>query len=134
MMRRSRYKGIFSIDAMMSIIPLMLLSVFLIRSMSLAALSAKEQSERADLFDKLVTISDYTVKSGAAKHEGLVRHPNWIDEGNIDDGYIESLRQRADLSRLDISFSEPVDYPECIYRLVVVGPEKRISKLFFCGE
>lgn len=133
MTRRNRYKGILSIDAMMSIIPLMLMFVFLLQSMTLVSDSAREHTERTDLFDRLVSVSDYTVKSGSAKHEGMVRYPNWIEEERISGDHVESLRGKAGLSRLYISFSEPGDYPACIYRLVVVGPEKEISKLFFCG-
>jgi hypothetical protein len=131
-MRQSQYKGIFTLDAMMSIIPTMLIFVFLMQSMSMVANSEKERSISQDVFDRLVSVADYTVKSGLAKHEGDLRYPNWLDN-EIDPGYVENLRKKSGFSKLEISFSEPEE-GTCIYRLVAVGPEKKLSKIYFCGE
>ncbi len=132
MTNQSRYKGILTLDAMMSIIPTMLILVFLMQSMSLAANSQEERSGRADVFDRLVSVADYSVKSGLAKHDGDVRYPNWVDRA-IDNDYIEGLREKSGFAKLEISFTEP-EMGTCVYRLVVVGDEKRLSKIYFCGE
>jgi hypothetical protein len=121
-----------SIDAMMSIIPLVLIFIFLMQSMSIAAWSEEERSATQDLFDRLVSVADYTVKSGAARHEGGIRYPNWVT--HVDNEYKEELRKAAGLSRLEISFSEPEGYGLCIYRLVVTSSDRRISNMYFCGE
>jgi hypothetical protein len=132
MTEASRYRGIFTLDAMMSIIPTMLIFVFLMQSMSLAAHSEEERSRNQDIFERLVSVADYTVKSGLAKHEGDIRHPNWLDS-EISADYVENIRQKAGFSELEISFAEP-EGKTCIYRLVVRGPEKKLSKIYFCGE
>ena len=128
----SRYKGVFTIDALMSIIPTLLIFVFLMNSMSLVADSEKRSSGQHDAFDRLVSVADYSVKSGLARHEGDVRYPNWID-GKIEAAYVEDLREKAGFSELEISFSEP-EMDTCIFRLVVVGEKKEMRKLYFCGD
>lgn len=132
MTRQNQYKGIFSLDAMMSIIPLIMIFVFLMQSMSLVAHSEQERSLGQDVFDRLVSVADYTVKSGLAKHEGNVRYPNWLED-KIDQNYVENTRKKAGFSELEISFIEP-EKGTCIYRLVVTGPQKKLSKIYFCGE
>lgn len=132
MTRQNQFKGIFSLDAMMSIIPLIMIFIFLMQSMSLVAGSDKGSSEAQDTFDRLVSVADYTVKSGLAKHEENIRYPNWLGE-NIDPDFVENMRKKAGFSKLEISFVEP-EMGTCIYRLVVIGPEKRPSKIYFCGE
>lgn len=127
----SQYKGILTLDAMMSIIPTMMIFVFLMQSMALAAATENERIERADIFDRLVSVADYSVKSGLAKHEGDIRHPNWVDS-KIESGYVEGLREKAGFSELEISFTDP-GMGTCIYRLVVVGDKKAMSKIYFCG-
>lgn len=117
---------------MMSIIPTMMIFVFLMQSMGLAAGSLRERTERADVFERLVSVADYSVKSGLARHEGDVRYPNWVG-GTIDSAFVEGLREKAGFSKLEISFKEP-DMGTCIFRLVVVGDARKMSKLYFCGE
>ena len=128
----SRYKGIFTIDALMSIIPTLLIFVFLMNAMSLVAESDRRSSEQHDVFDRLVSVADYSVKSGLARHEGDVRYPNWLD-GKIEAAYVEDLREKVGFSTLEISFTEP-EMDTCIFRLVVVGENKEMRKLYFCGD
>jgi hypothetical protein len=133
MTAQNRYKGMFALDAMMSIIPLTLIFVFLMQSMSLAAESENERADSQELFDRLVSAADYTVKSGLAKHDGDARYPNWLGE-KIDPDYVESIREKGGFSSLEISYSEPDNGHMCVYRLVVTGPSKKISKIYFCGD
>ena len=126
---QSQFKGIISFDALFSLIPLLLMFLFLMQMMQ--AMSEDIMGEERDTFDKLVSIADYTVKVGAARKEGGLRYPNWID--GIPD--YTDLQERSNLSRLYISLSEPEDdYSICIYRLVVVGDQKKIKRVFVCGD
>jgi hypothetical protein len=135
MMRtRSRCRGFTSFDAMLSVLPIMLMVIFLLNASLLWATEAEDRMRRQELFDRLVSISDYTVKSGAVRRSGDTRYPNWLDEELLTTGYSEDLRGRAFLAKLYISLEEPDEpYPMCIYRLAVTGDGMSISKLHVCG-
>jgi len=139
-------KGFMSLDALFSIVPIALM-VFLAMDMrSMLSQEATERSQQQVVFDKLVPIADYTVKSGAVMRNGSARYPNWIDEGVLGDGYVEDLRGRAGLGALSISLERAGPGSEsesgsgyardgsvCIYRIVVIGQEKGLGRLFVCG-
>lgn len=130
----SRYRGFFSLDALFGIVPVLLLSVILIQASSELAAKAERGFRDQQLFDKLVSAADHTVKSGGVVGDGAVRYPNWIDEGKLTPGYAEDLRAALSLSELHISLSGPEEgHDACIYRIVVAGKEKRISRLHVCG-
>jgi len=102
---------------------------------------AVERINRQQVFDKLVSVADYTVKQGAAVSEDMgaiageeVRYPNWVDDSKITDQYRESLRKRANLNGLSIELTNPGDGSYCIYRIVVVGSGKDIDLLYVCGD
>lgn len=134
MTRASRYRGFFSLDALFCIVPVLLLSLMLVQASSELAAKAERESRAQQLFDKLVSAADHTVKSGGVVGDGIARHPNWIDEAKLTPGYAEGLRSALSLSELHISLSGPEEGHEmCIYRLVVAGKEKRISRLHVCG-
>jgi hypothetical protein len=131
----SRYRGFSSFDALFSMVPVLLMMLMLMEISSSLTRAATAQAGRQREFDSLVTIADHTVRSGAAVRSGGLRHPNWIDAGLIDGDYVESLRERAGFDSLYISTSAPAGAPgQCIYRIVVIGPEKKIGRLFVCGE
>jgi hypothetical protein len=131
----SRYKGFSSFDALFSLVPLVMMVLFVMELSSHFSLDAQEQANRQQIFNRLVSIADYTVKSGAVKREGDVKYPNWIEPGMLGASYAEGLRVRAGLSSLEISVDEPrEDFSMCIYRLVVIGKEKKPSRLFVCGD
>ncbi|HSB47618.1 MAG TPA: hypothetical protein VLD37_06405 [Candidatus Bilamarchaeum sp.] len=130
----SRSKGFLSLDALFCTVPLILISLLMIRAASELSSKAAARMHSQEVFDKLVSVADHTVKSGAAVKRGGVRHPNWIDETKLTQGYVLGLRETAGLSELYVSLDEPVsDFPVCIYRLVVSGEEKALSKLYVCG-
>jgi hypothetical protein len=123
-----------SLDALLSIVPVILMLTLLSQAAALLSKQGKDALERQQAFDKLVSAADYTVKQGAAVHESGLRYPNWLDESGLGKGYAESLRKKEGLDELYIGLGEPDgDYETCIYRLVVVGPSKEIRKLFVCG-
>ena len=130
---KSLSKGMMSFDALFSLLPLILMSVFVMDMMLSIGHSIEERSQEEEVFDKLVSIADYTVKAGAVMKDGSVRYPNWIDEERLTASYIEDLRERMGLSELYISTDGPDGYQTCIYRIIVTGGEKRISRLFVCG-
>ncbi len=119
---------------------MLLMVLFLVESASWLSGAARESSHRQQLFDRLVSVADYSAKIGLAMREGEVRHPNWLDLAKLTAGYSDSLREKAGLSSLYIGLEEPPSdssapgYPMCIYRLVVAGDGKEIRKLYVCGE
>ena len=134
MKKGNRCKGMMSFDALFSMLPIVLISIFVIQTISVVGNKVDSQMEQQDLFDKLVSIADYSVKTGLVKATDSIRYPNWIAD-EIDQIYIERLRMKTGLQRLSISLDEPGEnYRICIYRLVVSGEEKQISRLFVCGD
>lgn len=133
MIKQSRYKGTMSFDALFSIVPIILIFVFLMDVMSFVGKTTEEASRSQDVFDRLVSIADYSVKTGIVKKDGKVSYPNWIEENMAPASYVENLRTKAGLSELYISLDEPDGYDICIYRIVVVGEQKKIARLFVCG-
>ena len=131
----SRSKGFSSFDAMFSLVPVVMMLLFVMELSSYLAFTVAETAHRQQLFNKLVSVADYTVKTGAVRIVDSAKYPNWLDEGKIDEPYVDGLRKDAGLSRLMISLQEPQeDFSFCIYRLVVVGEDKQMKRLFVCGE
>ncbi|MBI5046921.1 hypothetical protein HZC07_04295 [Candidatus Micrarchaeota archaeon] len=137
-------QGFLSYDALISILPITIMLLFTFQISAFLIKDGKYASDRQVVFDKLVSIADYTVKSGAVVSDASinVRYPNWIDETIIDaTSYGERLRTRSNLKELYISTTEPSStlskFDFCIYRLVVVGSDRenlQIKKLYVCGE
>ncbi|MBD3210023.1 hypothetical protein GF318_01435 [Candidatus Micrarchaeota archaeon] len=131
----SRSKGFSSFDALLSIIPLVLLIVLLLHLSAVYSRAAGEKVHRQIVFDKLVSIADYTVRSGIARKENGIRYPNWVEPDRLGFQYAERLRIRSGLARLYIGCEKPPDrYSVCISRLVVVGEDKEMKRLFACGD
>lgn len=131
----SRSKGFFSMDAMLSMLPLMMLCLLFVQASSEMSGRAARTLFAQQTFDKLVSAADFTVKSGAVMRENGVRYPNWVDPALLDRQYSESLRGRLALASLYISLLPPgEEFGLCIYRIVVVGETKEISKLYVCGD
>jgi hypothetical protein len=135
-----RNRGFASLDALLCLVPLLLMLILIADAASSFMRSAEQAAHRQRVFDRIVSVADYTVKIGAARHEGGIRYPNWVDADAITAVYSESMRVRAGLSSLYIGLDEPDDvdgadggFPICIYRLVVVGDELEIRKLRVCG-
>lgn len=133
MILTNRSRGFITLDGMVSLLPILLIIFLLMQSTSLLSNSTSQSSHYQKVFNKLVAVADYTVKSGAAIHHDDLRYPNWIDEQKIDDQFISTLRQKTDLKTLYISTIPKQNYPICIYRIVVTGSDKTIKKLFVCG-
>jgi hypothetical protein len=138
---QSRYRGFASFDALFSLVPMTMMLLFLLNFDACLTKQAGERMERQQTFDRLASVADYTVKSGAVMRNGSVRHPNWIDGAKISEEYIEDLRARSGLWELRVSVGDgwanggPDDAMEfCICRLALVGGDKRIARIFVCGR
>ncbi len=124
-------KAFFSIDALMTLIPLLLMLTFVFQLYGFTVRKVNAAAQNQELFDKLVSIADYTLKVGAIENNQV----NWIDESKLSPLYSLTLEQKAEISNLYVSTSQPSDnYDVCIYRIVVVGSDKSIGKLFVCGD
>jgi len=103
---------------------------------SILSEDARSAMDSQLLFDRLVSAADYSVKIGLAvrSDDGSARYPNWI-AGEPPASYVEDIREREGLRDLYISLAEPQigDHEACIYRLVVVGEARAISRLHVCG-
>lgn len=133
---QSRSRGFLSFDAVFSLLPVALMVLFVMALSAAVAGSAAAGMQRQEVFDKVVSAADYTVKTGYARVEadGLKR-PNWMRDGGIDEAYVEQLRARTGLGALEMGYGEPDGaHDACIYRLVVVGDRKEIRRLFACGD
>lgn len=132
---QNRFKAFLSFDGMFSTVPVILMLCFVLSISAILAHDAAEKIHRQRVFDRLVSIADYTVKAGAARTtpEGL-RYPNWVDESRLTDAYADDLKTRAGLAELQISFSKPgTPFDACIYRIVVAGEDRHIARIFVCG-
>ena len=144
---------------MFSLIPIALMALFVMSISASLLRDAAERMEKQQTFDKLVSVADYVVKSGAARSDGgsasdsasglvpsfvssSVHYPNWIDESKLDSLDVEKLRTDAGLASLFVSSQRPESIQKtssgaaasvCIYRLVVFGDDKRIGRIFVCG-
>lgn len=129
----NQFRGFITIDGMISLLPILLIVFLLVESTSFLSNSNAQASHNQKIFNKLISIADYTIKSGAAIHQNNIRYPNWIDEQKINAQFIDNLRQKTGLSTLYIGTEIQQNYSTCIYRLVVVEHNKEIKKLFVCG-
>lgn len=128
-----QHKGIISLDFLFSIIPVILMLVYILGYSSYIVEKSQERIENQILFDKLVSISDYIVKyKGAEKIEYSPNfgnskvYPNLINNLNFE---LENLKEEMGLEKLEIGFSKGKG--NCIYRFVVYQWE--IKKLYVCG-
>lgn len=127
-------RGFVSFDALLSIVPMAMLVWLAMQVSAVQSEAASERFQNQQLFDKLVSAADYTVKSGAVVREGGLRHPNWLDSSILTMPYSETLAAQAGIRSLYVGRDEPDgDYRICIYRIVVYGDEKEIGRLFVCG-
>ncbi len=143
--------GFLSYDALFSLIPLVMMLSFVMMLVSGISKESLSGVQGQELFDKLVGIADYSVKSGLAVHSSndfqgvygssssqpdYIIH-NLVNKSMLTDGYVEDLKSASGLKSLEISVGAPkgaTDDSFCIYRIVVVGNDRRISRLFVCGS
>jgi len=134
-------KAFITFDGLFSILPALMIIMLAFNAAHTLTDEAVERMNRQQVFDKLVSIADYSVKQGLVVSENMgaiagekVRYPNWVDKSKITGQYTEDLRERANLDGLSIDPTSPGDGSYCIYRIVVVGTSKDIDLLYVCGD
>jgi len=131
--------GFVSLDALFSMIPLVMMVSLILALTSTVVKESAISMHRQQVFDKLVSIADYSVEFGLAEAdpddpEGG-RVPNLIDRSLLTDAYADGLMERSGLGKLMISLDSPSDDMDiCIYRLVAEGGTRAIKRLFVCGS
>ena len=128
--QQNHNSGILSIDALFSFVPLILMLSFALNLVASLSIISAENFHHQQVFDKLVSIADYSMKIGLAT-DGV---HNWIGVKEITSQYLENMRIRTQLSRLTISDTASEGYSTCVTRLGVTGPSKDVIKLYFCGD
>lgn len=136
-------KGFVSFDLLFAALPVLIMVSYLFTVISLTTESANSYAESTELSQKLSAIADYLVKRGAVERElqgtkflGTASYrPNVIDETELDNFQYykaDELGAAVGISNLDASFEKTDGV--CVYRLVVVGEEMELKKLYVCGE
>jgi hypothetical protein len=127
--------GFAGFDAMLSLVPLAMMLSWVMQVAELETSMSLERMESQQLLDKLVSIADYAVKSGAVVRRDGLRYPNWIDESLLTPSFSDGLRAQAGLGSLYVGPGEPGEsYRMCIYRLAAYGEDLRPGRLFVCGS
>lgn len=131
--------GFVSLDALFSIIPLIMMVSLVLGFTSTLVMESAIVMHRQQVFDKLVSIADYSVEYGLAEADpgdpDGKKIPNLLDRSLLTDAYMDDLKGRSGLGALHISLDNPSDDADnCIYRLVVEGDERAIKRLFVCGS
>ncbi len=129
-MNHVRKRGLFLIEMLFTIIPILLMLLIFFYDLRIFEIN-RENVNNLLLQKKLFLISEYIVKTKAVRKNGFI-HINWIDEDSLNNLNLIMLKQHLGLNKLYVGFSRKYDV--CIYRLVVYGNDKKIKKLFVCGE
>ncbi len=136
----SRYRGFLSFDALFSVLVVLLMLFFFMKYFYLISDNVSYKLGQQQRFDRVAGIADYIVKKGAVKKFEIsagnsIVYPNWLEPDRIEDLDLEELGGDSGVSNLYVGLnSRPNDREVCIYRLVVVGNEREIAKLFVCGD
>lgn len=125
-----QHRGVFSLDLLASVLPLVLILAITINTSYQLADGANEGLKEQQLFNKLVSVADFVVKNAGAKIENETIKPNLIDEERLKDIDEGDLEEKLEIKNLYIGFENKDRY--CIYRIVLY--EGEIRKLFICGE
>ncbi len=143
-MSMSQYRGFAAYDGMFSLIPILLLTVFVLNTMHFLLYDSIDKMNSQEKFNLLAVVADYIVKEGGVYKEGVADYdrklyPNWIDESELNGmkSELPEMRSYLGLSNLDFGLENDGYDGEpgktCIYRIVVRGQEKELDRLFVCG-
>ncbi len=136
----NRRKGFVSYDGLFSLLPVLMLTVFVLGTMQYLLSDSVDKMDSQEKYNLLVSVADYIVKDGGAYKEGEKVYPNWISETEL--GAVRSqlseIRSMLGLPGLDFGLEDAEGYDgesgkTCVYRLVVSGQEKELDRLFVCG-
>lgn len=125
-----------SLDALFSILPILLMLVYILNITALIVGQAEAAANKQIMFDKLVSIADYAVAHGLAKKSAEARWPNLVETLDMNAAEIIELKKTFNLKSLSVS-AAVADGETCIYRLVVLEQPgsggKEIKKIYICG-
>jgi len=136
-------KAFVSFDLLFAALPVLIMLSYLFTVIAFATEAANTYQDSAELTQKLSSIADYLVKRGAVERQlqgteflGTASYrPNVIDEvelGKFQYYQAEELGGWMGIENLEASFE--AGEGTCVYRLVVVGEELELRKLYVCGE
>ncbi|MBU0591994.1 hypothetical protein KKF81_04555 [Candidatus Micrarchaeota archaeon] len=132
--KKSNKHGFMMFDALVSLLCIVMMAHYTISMVAYTSYSTSGYSHDQQVFNKLVMAADYSVKTGLARKSNGIKYPNWIDENAITETYAESIRRKTALDAIFISLDKPSqDFSVCIYRIVAVGDDRQIARLFVCG-
>lgn len=121
---------------MFSLIPILLLTVFLLNTMRYILYDSVEKTGAQEKFNMLTVIADYVVKDAGAYGEGDAVYPNLIEPAQLN-GLGAQLGPPAGMENIFIGLESegrpPADAGTCIYRIVVNRVTREIDRLFVCG-
>jgi hypothetical protein len=115
-MKRNGYRGLFTIDALVTLIPIMIIAYVGITSFSMRAQAANSLYQDNVMLN-LMEKSDYMIRR-MAFCENSMCHMNWI----------KGIEDNAEYG---IGF-DPLENSSCIYRIVNYQNNNDIRKLYFC--
>jgi len=136
MEKRVKNKGFVVFDFLLTIIPILLMIILTLNISSNLYHTSEKQMKEQTKIDKLVSISDFVIRYGAAENERnnmgeKIYYPNKISKSKLDELDLDELKDNIGLTDLYVGFEE-TEKQNCIYRLVSYNG--KISKLFFCGD
>ncbi|MCX6774169.1 MAG: hypothetical protein NTY68_04210 [Candidatus Micrarchaeota archaeon] len=115
-MKGTGYRGIFTIDALVTLIPIMIIAYIGITSFSMRA-QATNSLYQDNAMLNLVEVSDYMIRKTAVCENSMC-HMNWINGIEESKGYYTGF--------------SPLESSSCIYRIVNYQTSDDIRKLYFC--
>lgn len=123
---------------MFSIIPILLLAVFILNTMQYLLYDSVHKVGAQEKFNMLTVIGDYVVKNadGGAYSDNEKVYPNLIEPSKLS-GLEDQLGSELGMSNLEIMLESrnepPIEEKTCIYRVVVNHDSRQIDRLFICG-
>ena len=128
----SRCRGFLAIESMVVALIVLLLLVYTLYVIGQTTERSDRYFNDQSRFNRLVSVADYIVKNGAAAGTTDTRYPNWIDEDRLEALDREALAERIGLDEVEADWTPGSG--TCLFRLVVVGQDKEIRKLYVCGR
>lgn len=128
--------GLLSLDALFFLLPVLLLVFYVFSTIFLLVEKSNNFIKDQTLFNKLVSVGDYTTELALAEKTDTSRLPNLVKKLSLSETETNNLKDTFDFKKLSVS--EEQTGGVCIYRLVVFHSDdldlERIEKIYFCGE
>jgi hypothetical protein len=119
-MKRAGNKGVFSIDALVAMLPIMVIVFIGVSTMAFRAEAAAIEFQKGRVLD-LLEASENIIRGNAVCENGIC-HYGWINGT----GFGKSERYGG------YSAGSKKEGENCIYRIAAYGENKTIAKVFVC--